>query len=199
MALRLENRVLVLNRGWQPVNIVGVCRAVTMLFQEHAEVVFTDETGNHQILDTGKWLEFSAENPDPARCIRTVRLALRIPPVLLLKTYDRVPRREVRFCRSNVYARDGYICQYCGRRLDEHELNLDHVVPCERGGKTNWENIVTSCIRCNSHKANRLPHQAGMSLRKMPARPKWKNFVASAIAGTEREIWKPFLETASAK
>lgn len=182
-----------LNRAWQPVNIVGVRRAITLLFQDHARVIFTDPEEGHKLMDAGEWIEYSQEHPAPERSIRTVRLALRVPSVLLLSVYDRIPRREVRFCRRNVYLRDGCCCQYCGRPFDEGELTLDHVVPRERGGKTNWENIVTACARCNAHKANRLPHQAGMVLRKVPARPKWRNFMSVMAEMEDASPWRPFL------
>ncbi|MDR2980900.1 MAG: HNH endonuclease [Puniceicoccales bacterium] len=194
MGSRLENRVLVLNRVWQPVNIIGVRRAITLLFQEHAQVVFSSPDFGYRMMNAAEWLSFSEENPDPRRSLRTIRLSLRIPPVLLLKSYDRLPRREVRFCRRNVYLRDGHCCQYCGRLFDEHELNLDHVIPRDRGGKTNWENIVTACVRCNARKANRLPQQAGMNLPKMPTRPKWRLFMASSLNASEVSDWRPFLE-----
>jgi 5-methylcytosine-specific restriction endonuclease McrA len=188
-------RVLVLNRAWHPVNIVGVRRAFTLLFQEHAQAIFTGSAdgGNHRVMGVDEWIAFSTTHPAPARCVHTARMALRVPSVLLLMVYDRVPRREVRFCRRNVYLRDGCRCQYCGRIFDEGELTLDHVVPRERGGRTNWENIVTACVRCNARKANRLPHQAGMHLRKPPVRPKWRAFMATMAGKDDFEEWQPFL------
>lgn len=195
MKSRLEFRILVLNRAWHPVNVVGVRRAFTLLFQGHAQVIFADDAngGAHRVMGADEWVAFSTVNPDPVRCVRTVRMALRVPSVLLLTTYDRVPRREVRFCRRNVYLRDGGHCQYCGRMFDEGELTLDHVVPRERGGRTSWENIVTACVRCNARKANRLPHQAGMHLRKMPARPKWRAFMSTMADKENFREWHPFL------
>ena len=64
-----------------------------------------------------------------------------------------------------------YKCQYCGKKLPTKELNMDHVIPRDRGGGTSWENVVISCIRCNSKKSNRLPKEAGMRLLKEPKRP----------------------------
>jgi 5-methylcytosine-specific restriction endonuclease McrA len=196
----MQQRVLVLNRVWQPVNIIGVRRAITLLFQGHANAIFeTPGSGGHSVLNMEEWIEFSAKNPAPGHSVRSVRLALRLPPVLLLTGFDRMPRHEVRFCRRNVYLRDNFHCQYCGREFDERELTLDHVVPRDRGGKTNWENIVTACSRCNSRKANRLPHQAGMVLRKMPARPRWRAFLATMAGQEEALPWLPFLGDARNK
>lgn len=198
MALRTEHRILVLNRLWQPVNIIGVLRAMSLLFRGRASAIHADASG-HRVLCAEEWVKFSLEAPPPAtESIRSPRLLLRVPRVLLLGAYDRVPRREIRFSRRNVYLRDQNTCQYCGRIFREEELNLDHVVPRDTGGKSNWENIVTACVRCNSRKANRLPEQAGMSLRRVPAKPKWRLVVASSLSAEEVEAWKEFLEVTPA-
>ena len=199
MPPRLDQRVLVLNRLWQPVNIVGVLRAMSLLFRGRASAIYSDPVTGHRVLSAGEWLKFSAESPPPAaESVRSPCIVLRVPRVLLLGEYDRVPRREIRFSRRNVYLRDANTCQYCGRTFRDEELNLDHVVPRDVGGKTNWENIVTACVRCNSRKANRLPEQACMTLRRAPAKPKWRLVVASSLSADEVEAWKEFLEVTPA-
>ena len=91
-----------------------------------------------------------------------------VPSVLLLRSYDRMLMQEIKFNRQNLLERDDYRCQYCGRNLPSKDLNMDHVIPRDRGGATSWENVVISCIRCNSRKSNRLPREAGMRLLKEP-------------------------------
>ena len=186
--------VLVLNRVWQAVNIVGIKRAFSLLLQEHAQAIHSD-SGRFDIMSGEEWITFSLENPpEPgATCIRTVKMALRVPLVLILKEYDKLPAQEVKFHRRAVFERDKYVCQYCGKEFREPDLNLDHVIPRDYGGKTTWENIVTSCIRCNSRKANRLPHEANMHLVKKPERPRWRPFVSTIPDRNLNEAWKPFL------
>lgn len=189
-----SHRILVLNRVWQAVNIVGVKRALSLLIQEHAQVIDA-ETGSFRILGMDEWLTFSLENPPKGNqaCIRTVRMRIRIPKVLLLRYYDRIPVKEVKFCRDSIYERDDYRCQYCGKVFSAPKLNLDHVIPRHHGGRTTWENVVASCIHCNTRKANRVPHEAGMRLIRKPARPKWRPFI-STLAETEiDEDWQYFL------
>ncbi len=190
----LSRRVLVLNRLWQAVNIVGVKRAFSLLTQEHASVICTAED-NFQVMTVSEWIHFSLENPpkDDQDCIHTVRMKIRVPSVLLLRYFDRIPSKEVKFSRQSLFERDAYTCQYCGQTCHPKDLNLDHVIPRDRGGKTSWENIVTSCIRCNTRKANRLPHQAGMYLRQKPGRPKWRPFVSMEDVGEEDSDWQAFL------
>lgn len=78
-----------------------------------------------------------------------------VPAVIMLKDYYR-RRKFPRFSKYNVFLRDTYICQYCGNHFTYNELTFDHVIPKYHGGKTNWENIVTACHRCNLDKANKL-------------------------------------------
>ena len=193
-----SHRILVLNRLWQPVNIVGVKRGFSLLFQDYAQVINTSD-GTFEIMDFGSWVDFSEQNPlpNPSDCVQTVRLSLRIPNVLLLRAYDRLPIREMKFNRQNLFERDGFRCQYCNEIFQAKHLNLDHVIPRDRGGKTSWENVVTSCIRCNSRKGNRLPHEAGMLLVRRPQKPRWRPFVSSLTEDQCDESWIQFLNLKS--
>jgi len=194
MGTGLKYKVLVLNRLWQAVNIVGVQRAFSLLLQDHAQVIYTGD-GSFQMMDSSKWLDLS-ENTEPTEnegFVQTVRMRIRVPKVLLLRDYDQLPAKEVRFTRENLFDRDNYRCQYCGNTFKADDLNMDHVIPRDRGGRTSWENIVTSCIKCNSRKANRLPHQASMHLIKKPERPKWRPFISSLIDQDYDSDWDHFI------
>ena len=91
------------------------------------------------------------------RIVHTVNQSVIVPSVLLLRTYDRILLQEMKFNRQNLLERDDYQCQYCGKTFAPKELNMDHVLPKDGVGGTSWENVVTSCIKCNSKKSNRLP------------------------------------------
>jgi len=123
----------------------------------------------------------------------TTRGRIRIPKVLVLHSYDRIPARHIRFSRLHVFSRDNFTCQYCGRHFNRGQLNLDHVQPRSRGGLTQWENVVTSCVKCNFKKANRTPQEAGMDLLCRPARPRWASLGATALGQVPE--WIPFLQT----
>lgn len=189
-----RSRTLVLNRNWQAVNIVGVKRAFALLFQDHARAINTRD-GDFVPMSAEEWFAHSAMNSDAPEedVIHTVRLRILIPKVLLLRSFDRLPVSEIKFNRENVFIRDNYTCQYTGKRCKPSELTLDHVIPRDRGGRTSWENIVACRRDVNSMKANRLPHEAGLSLLRKPARPKVRPFSAQvAAAGADRE-WHSFL------
>ncbi|MCC5024226.1 MAG: HNH endonuclease [Candidatus Synoicihabitans palmerolidicus] len=193
----LEQPVLVLNSLWQAVNVIGAKRAFGLLARGHASVVHhaTDDFRVFSFLD---WMDFSVSNPplDEMDVVHTPRTTVRVPRVILLSFFDKLPRKEIKLTRSNVFQRDKDTCQYCGRIFDREDLNLDHVIPRDRGGRTTWENIVCSCIKCNSRKANRLPHQANMRLIRKPVRPKWRPVISLVLDNKQRERWKDFLELA---
>lgn len=111
------------------------------------------------------------ESYDETICSPSV--VLKTPAVVRLVSSGSVVRdKRVRFSRINVYVRDGFRCQYCGEKKSMRDLNYDHVVPRVQGGKTDWDNIVTSCYGCNDKKGSRTPEQAGMKLLRKPFRPK---------------------------
>jgi 5-methylcytosine-specific restriction endonuclease McrA len=194
MEMLLERPVLVLNRLWQPVHTCSVRRALKLLCLGHAQVVQTEGESRYQTHDISSWVEYSGEAPSSlaADLIRSVKVALCAPKIIVLAIYDRLPRKEVKFTRQNVFLRDKHTCQYCAKVFIERELNLDHVHPRGKGGKTHWENIVTSCIPCNTRKANRLPHEVGMRLLKEPRVPKWRPLFGLKEQASE-QAWQEFI------
>jgi 5-methylcytosine-specific restriction endonuclease McrA len=193
----LNQSVLVLNRLWQAVNVCTARRALTLLFQGHAQAVFGTEDGAFRTFSFQQWRDFSAEAPpEDEESIHTISLRIRIPRVILLLIYDRMPKKEVKFTRHNIFERDKNTCQYCGRVFDRKDLNLDHVLPRDRGGPTTWENIVCSCIECNTRKANHTPQETGMRLVRKPKRPKWRPFIQINLTLHRHDSWKHFIDLA---
>ncbi|MBM3876378.1 MAG: HNH endonuclease [Verrucomicrobia bacterium] len=195
MGIYLNHQVLVLNRLWQAVNVCSARRALTLLFQGHAEVVVGDDDGAFETFDFSEWRDFSEREPH-AESITTVSFRIRVPRVIMLMVFDKLPRKEVKFTRHNIFERDRNTCQFCGQIFDRKDLNLDHVIPRDRGGPTTWENIVCSCIPCNTRKGNRTPAEAGLRLIRKPKRPKWRPFVQLNVSLECHESWKHFLDLA---
>jgi 5-methylcytosine-specific restriction endonuclease McrA len=190
----LDARVLVLNRVFQPVAVTRAQRAFGLLFSGAARAL--DE--QFRSFDFESWAELSCElGTGDLDVIHTPRMILKVPRVIVLQAYDRLPRTHVRFSRQNIYLRDGFTCQYCGKTLPRSQLNLDHVVPRSRGGRTSWENVVCSCVRCNLVKGGRSPEQAGMRLLKQPAKPSWSSLTPS-FARVPYKEWLPFLDPVTA-
>jgi 5-methylcytosine-specific restriction endonuclease McrA len=187
----LDTGVLVLNRVYQPIHITSVRRAFVMLYQGIAKAI--DE--QFQLFDFDSWSELSAAHHD---AIGTVGRLIRVPRVLVLTAYERIPRARVRFSRFNIYARDDNTCQYCGVRLPRADLNLDHVIPRSRGGATSWDNVVCSCVPCNLRKGGRTPREAAMTLLRAPVCPRWTPMFRSATRRAFHREWRPFLSFADA-
>jgi 5-methylcytosine-specific restriction endonuclease McrA len=192
----LCDQVLVLNRLWQAVNVCSVRRALTLLFDGNAQVVFGEGDGDYRTLNFQQWRDLSAADPEADSSVNTVSFRIRVPRVILLMGFDRFPKKEVKFTRHNLFERDRNTCQYCGRVFDRRDLNLDHVIPRDRGGPTTWENIVCSCIPCNTRKANRTPAEAHMHLVRKPKRPKWRPFVQVSFGASMHDSWRHFLDVA---
>ncbi len=195
MSALLSQHVLVLNRLWQAIHVCTVRRALTLLFEGHAQVVASGPSGEFETYSFRQWRDFSQADPH-GDCIHTISFRIRIPRVILLAVFDHLPRKEVKLTRHNIFERDKNTCQYCGAVLDRKDLNLDHVLPRDRGGPTTWENIVCSCIPCNTRKANRTPLEAGMRLIRKPKRPRWRPCVQVSISVPGHDSWKHFLDLA---
>jgi 5-methylcytosine-specific restriction endonuclease McrA len=192
----LSASVLVLNRNYTAVRVVSARRAFSLLYRNCAEVIDAHDE-EWDVLDFEGWVSRSRQRRvapgQQDQFVGTPRYALLIPRVIRLVTYDKVPRREVRFSRRNILARDEHRCQYCGKRLPLAQLSLDHITPKSRGGKSTWTNVVTACTPCNTRKGGRLPWEASMKLRKVPAVPKKNPTLADKVESPTYRIWRLFL------
>ena len=186
MSAVLDRPTLVLNRSWQPVGVAPVARALVMVWNDVARVVDPDD---YRMMAWEDWAQL--DPPAGAPCIRSARARLRIPEVVGLVRYDRLPHTAVTFSRRNVARRDHHACQYCGAQPGWEAITIDHVVPRSQGGASSWTNCVAACVPCNARKADRTPEQAGMHLRKRPARPDWRPLYAAY--GARVESWSRFL------
>ena len=142
----MNSSVLVLNRSFLPIHVTSVRRSFSLIYQGGARVV----NGEYETFDFESWR--SRAHLPGVECIGTTSGPIPVPRVIVLHHYDRMPRRMVRFSRGNIFSRDGFMCQYCGRRPPRAQLNLDHVIPRTQAGRTTWENVVCCCIACNRKK-----------------------------------------------
>lgn len=190
----MASDVLVLNRSFYAVQITSWQRALTLVYSNRASVV--DE--EYRTYDFEDWRQLSSIITDhPAGFVKTPAFKIAIPEVIALKLYDRLPTTEVKFTRRNIYEHYGYRCCYCGKKFPSPELNLEHVTPRSRGGKTSWDNIVTACIPCNFKKGNKTPHEAGMDLLIKPSKPKWRGNISLVMRSPlkMRTSWQRFVDT----
>lgn len=159
-------RALVLNATYEPLCVVPIRRAVVLVLKQKAEIVHED-----------------------GGVLHSERAQVPIPSVIRLKYVVRVPyRARVSLSRRAVFVRDHHQCQYCGSAAE----NVDHIVPRSRGGTHTWENVVAACKRCNTHKEDRLPHEAGLKLRRKPTVPHETVWIVVAVGRVDPK-WEPYL------
>jgi 5-methylcytosine-specific restriction endonuclease McrA len=181
--------VLVLNRSWLAVHVCDVRRALGLVFLGLARVV-TEEFETH---DFESWCELSRYAE--ANYLRTPRYKILIPEIIVLTHYNAVPPRRVKLSRRNIFERDRWTCQYCGRTPARSELSVDHVIPRSRGGTTRWNNVLLACTDCNARKRDLLPREAGMRPLRPPQEPAWKPGPGFRVA-IQRRSWQHFVDTA---
>jgi 5-methylcytosine-specific restriction endonuclease McrA len=195
----LSASVLVLNRFYMAVHVVNARRAFCLLFRELAEVIYIEE-GRYANYDFASWQLMSELRADDRQehddWVTAVNFQIQVPRVIRLLTYDRVPRRTVRFNRRNLFARDAHQCQYCGSDFPPGQLSFDHVIPRSRGGKTTWENIVSCCFRCNARKGGNTPHEAQMKLIRTPHKPRHSPLLSLKLSHPKYESWRTFIQSA---
>lgn len=195
----LNAKVLVLNKMYVAVRVIGARHAFGLLAREVAEVIHADD-GTYANYDFESWTELSELRrkfePDAHDWVRTVRFQIAVPRIIRLLGYDRLPSQGVKLNRRNLFARDRNRCQYCGRFFPTSELSIDHVQPRSTGGPDTWENLVCSCVRCNAKKGGRTPQQAGMKLIRKPVRPRRNPLITARLGHEKYSSWRAFLDEA---
>ena len=182
----LDRATLVLNRSWRPVHVTTVRRALCMVFRDAARIVCPERLATFTF---SEWLEQPILDLEHA--IRSPSVRVAAPEEVLLVHYDRVPCHEAPFTRRNLFLRDEFTCQYCGKKCNSDHLSVDHVLPRSRGGSTTWENCVLACVGCNARKADRTLKEAGFRLLRPPVRPRWTPYL-NLRPSQRMESWSRF-------
>lgn len=190
----LQEKVLVLNKYYQAIQITTVQKAICHLVKGSAKVI-TPAWTTHTLEDWIKITKFH-ENGN-SKIIRSPSISILVPDAIYLPYYESLPKTEVVFSRKNLLLRDRYTCQYCGKYLkNPKERTIDHVIPKSRGGKTVWTNVVLCCKKCNLKKGDRTPEEAGLKLLKKPKAPKWQALILEEFPKHKKDVWKVFLDFA---
>ena len=170
MTATVNASVLVLNQNYEPLNVCNTRRALVLVIDGKAEVL------------------------EAYDC--TVASASRVfqsPSVIRLIYMIRRPRPRVKLTRREVFIRDNYTCQYCGRQAGD--LTIDHVIPRSRGGPHTWDNLVSACKTCNHRKGGKLLNEARMSLRNLPKEPSPGRYytIERRVESSIYEVWEKFM------
>lgn len=165
----MDEPVLVLNLNYEPLGVCNLKRAMGMLVMGKAE-----------ILMNGRGY------------VRTPSRALPRPSVLRLVRLIHRPRSRARLVKREIFRRDGYRCQYCGRRTSR--LTIDHVVPRRLGGQHQWDNVVSACPSCNRKKGGKSLEATSMQLLRPPREPSPTALYRFGQYLEDNEDWHPFLK-----
>lgn len=176
-----QRKVLVLNKRWTAVGVVSLERAITMLFSCDAKSNEPKASVIDDCCTPWTWEEWALLRPEEGDdSINACSGKFKIPEVIKLNRYDKMPQHKIHFSRRTIYKRDGNTCMYCGGRPGTEELTIDHVLPRSKGGLTTWENCVLACVDCNSIKADKLlpdvrnkKFPSGMKLLTVPKKPQF--------------------------
>lgn len=160
--------VLVLNQNYEPLNVCNARRAFVLVDRGKAEVIEHGEGALHSAFH-----------------------AFPLPSVIRLIYMIRRPRPQMRLTRREIFVRDAYTCQYCGKQTKD--LTIDHVMPRHRGGRHAWDNLVSACRQCNHKKAGRTPAEAHMKLLNEPKRPPTSSYYVFYHHLENQHEWRKFI------
>lgn len=186
----LKRDVLILNNSWTPISTKPLEHAISMLFPKEKSNIKA-RILNPEDYQLYTWEDWSKLKPSLNEAIlKSTGSVYKVPEIILLTNYNKIPSRRMSFSRRTIYQRDQFCCQYCGKKPGTNELSIDHVIPKSRGGLTSWENCVIACVSCNVRKADKTLKEAGMKLLKQPVRPRWTWLKANKNIP---HSWKNFL------
>ena len=199
--------VLNLNRNWQPIGCKTVKDAFTALLggedgehpalaMDFAPTVREDGSYDFNELEYAVPVKWEDWEKLPIRdydmAVDTSRGQIRMPTIIISSNYSKMPMKAPKFSKRAVLERDNYTCQYSLEKLSAEDLNIDHVIARDKGGRNTWENVVTCKKTINSMKGNRWNHEAGLHLKKKPKAPPAIPISAS-IVEAKHPSWNQFL------
>ena len=166
----MNHEVLVLNNDYEPLNVCNLRRAIILVCMGKADILHND-----------------------SHVVTTLQGSIDSPSVVKLRHHVKRPIPELRLSRRSIFARDNYICQYCGIRAKE--LTVDHVIPKRLGGTESWENLVCCCRKCNAKKGDKTLDKSGMILARTPRKPRYVPFISLTkyLSGARNEVWRDYL------
>lgn len=162
-------QTLVVDAGFQPVNMIDGFDALVMVLTEKAEIISAYD-----------------------KVVRSVSLTFQLPKIIKLKRMVTAIRKatQISYSKYNVHIRDNHTCQYCSKKLNNKTATIDHILPKSRGGQNTWENTVTACGVCNTRKDNKTPREANMRLLRTPKKPKMISMIKQELKDIMNEMMR---------
>ena len=188
----LEKQVLVLNRSWQPINVMPVQKALVMMSTDVATAMDFSDEGYFVPVRWKDWLELPVRDQDDG--ITTPSRVVRVPRVIIAIQFNKVPVKRPRLSLKHLWERDNHRCAYTQRVLKPDECSMEHVVPRSKGGATEWKNVVLADKRINNMRGNRSLEEAGLTLKIRPHVPTAKPFHETVRSNLKFAEWEFFVK-----
>jgi 5-methylcytosine-specific restriction endonuclease McrA len=184
---KLSEQVLVLNKNWLAIRVRNAKKAIMLLSRDRACVV---DTNDYSIYKWDDWINLPCEEGEG---ISTTRGEIKVPSVILLTVYGKIPKSAPRLTKKNLFIRDGYTCQYTGKKVSTKDADIDHIIPSSRNGKNSWDNMVVCSKKVNRMKADKTLVEAGLKLIKKPKKPSGTNLMLDPRIEIP-EAWSKFIK-----
>ncbi len=184
----LNDKVLILNKSWIPIRVKTVKESIKVIYRLRASIV------NPIDYSVYNWLEWTKlDVKDGENFIQTSRNRIKVPEVVVLGQYNKIPHYNVRLSKKNIFVRDLQRCQYSGKVLSRKDADIDHVVPKSKGGKTTWDNLVVCSKQINREKANKSVKEAGLELLRKPYKPQYHPIITDPNEEYPKS-WEKFIK-----
>lgn len=147
-----------------------------------------------QLLHSGKAIK--PHNYNKKHKVRTVDGTYELPAAIVLIRYVRLPYEvSPRPTRRNIFVRDNWTCQYCGKKTkNPKNLTIDHVHPKSKGGDSSWTNLTTACKECNTAKGDKTLKECALKIRNKPKKPRYYALQITGIDRHGKELWSRWIQ-----
>jgi len=186
-------QTLELNKATVPVGIVSVRKAVLAVYNKRAIALANYE----KIVRSSDYIFMDLHLAKSKNSL----VSMPLPSVIQFINSEFMPKRYTNvlpFSRINVYIRDHGRCCYCGKKVSISSFTFDHVTPLCAGGKSVWENVVVSCVKCNNQKDRMPAHKFSKKLIRQPYAPRLdkaapSHLVSRIAAEIPHETWLDYI------
>lgn len=193
-----------LNKLWMPIGVgtvgkticdlmTGVVMAVDIIY-----AINEDGSPNFDVQEYINPVNWETWVSLPSRpwdfCIRSTKMSIRVPTVVITKNYSKVHDKKFRGkpSKEGLFIRDNGIDGYTGLELDYNSATRDHILPLSRGGTDTYDNVVLTTKEINNRKGHKLNHEVGLTLVVNPHHPKPMK-VSHTIRKLRHRDWQKFL------
>ena len=187
MKENIKKPVLILNKGWIAIRVRTVQDAIKLVFRERALFVDVDD---YEVYNWEKWILLPIKEQN--KIIQTTRNCIRLPEIVVLIDYSKIPKYNVKLTRKNLFIRDNFTCQYTGKKVNFENADIDHVIPLSKGGKNTWNNLVVASKKINRKKGDKTNGEAGLKLLKKPKKPTYTSIMIDPRMEVP-EAWEKFI------